>query len=261
MRSNKYGIIGKAFLAEGKKIFDEYNECGHSSDYFISLDEMLDVLPHCHRHEELTYEALPPSKIDIGGECVPYSRLRSYDPLVRKKHPDILSDDEFPIGYFLLLEQITADNCLEGAWEYFLLSKITLFLPLFWHAAYGEQRFIMALDDYPEIAELDTHKKIEAKPHLGYMLPEKNRSSGWGKNAGYYEDSDLAIAFSIMDSPFLLPQLQYFDEKDIRIRYTYFNRWTGLYRETVRAKRLEDKFYFYPLDSEHITRFDCGITL
>ena len=66
MRSNKYGFVGEAFLAEGRKILDQYNERCHSDNYNISLDEMLNVLPHCHRHEELVYEALPPSRKQIG---------------------------------------------------------------------------------------------------------------------------------------------------------------------------------------------------
>lgn len=125
-----------------------------------------------------------------------------------------------------VFENVTVDDCNDGAWQVYLLHSLWHSLPLFQHAIYEERFFLFTMDDV-------NHIKLACDNHVNVLSGIKN-----------YD---------------IKPQIVKGD-KEYFISCCYWTNWGGLKRELVEVIIENNKVSaINEISTDTLIQYDCGI--
>ena len=113
-----------------------------------------------------------------------------------------------------------------GAWQVYLLSRATHFLPVYWHGGYSRRSLVLSEDDIKEVPAFDFKmlRKIEVSTK-----------------------QDVSPSITI-------------EGNTATVKCCYWNNWIGLARETVKIDFFNGKAYFLESPTvEVLFNYNCGI--
>ena len=240
----------------------------------VSLEPILDVLTTINKRPGLVYEIYVPAAVGIGAQCICYARKEELPPL--KEFMDISYRNlpvEYPKGYWPLRKAVDWTFTPLGIWEWLLLDDLWRNLPLFWHANYCKEDYILDQETYrcvvPDIVE--RFLTPTGRPKKGYKetieaharaYRKKNGVSLFG-HYGFKTKDDLfaAIELARKVDKGLAPDAVEIDANTIEVTYTIWNDWEGLRQITYRAEPIKRRGYprIARVAEKALVNYNCGI--
>ena len=142
-------------------------------------------------------------------------------------------DNRKPAPYdersYNILHHLRVDDTLMGAWQALLVSQLWHVLPIWWHGAYDERRYIFTMEHLRQLV----------------ALPRKDRS------ALHLQPSDYTVTPEYVEAG---KGCYYFT-------WCYWTEWGGLIRETHQVTICDGIATVLHLDEETLHRYDCGWVL
>ena len=139
-------------------------------------------------------------------------------------------DNRKPAPYdersYNILHHLRVDDTLMGAWQALLVSQLWHVLPIWWHGAYDERRYIFTMEHLRQLV----------------ALPRKDRS------ALHLQPSDYTVTPEYVEAG---KGCYYFT-------WCYWTEWDGLIRETLQVTICDSVASVLHLDEETLHRYDCG---
>ncbi len=246
MKTNKLSRIGTHFVSTCRKVpFTE-------EETFFSLDGIIAALPHLKKKNGYVFEAFFPGNQGYGGETIPYARdkdVQRVDGYAICSHLDDGRTDTLP-GHRRVLDALVVPFTAEGIWEAVLVREMWRFLPLWWHANYERQEFILNMGRLRKIAHLDEYISPD-----GTVIPVPDGGQPYMyKNAG-----DVKRLLSFQEDDSLLPEVQILGDDSAEISWSFWNDWHGLVKMTLTAIRRNDTVAFHRNKSRVLVAYNCGI--
>ena len=165
--------------------------------------------------------------------CGDRSRLYVADSMYGQEMEHFLSfydNDRKPAPYdersYNILLHLRVDDTLMGAWQALLVSQLWHVLPIWWHGAYDERRYIFTMEHLRQLV----------------ALPRKDRS------ALNLQPSDYTVTPEYVEAG---KGCYYFT-------WCYWTEWGGLIRETHQVTICDGVASVLHLDEETLHRYDCG---
>ena len=238
----------------------------------LSLDPILETLPHIIKKPGLVYEIMTPATgIGMGGECVDYARPEKMPPFAEVINTlDPFRNPFLPEPYLPMWKAAGWTFTPEGMWEWILLHDLWHNLPLFWHANYSKIEYVLNQEDFLKILpDVEFYLTPTRRPRKWYKedierwakLERKAGNSPFGR-VGYHSKKDLFTAIEMaksFDKDFA-PKAVQIDDKTIDVTFCVWNAWAGLKQICYRmepSKRLGIKMT-RTVDNLMI-KYNCGI--
>lgn len=239
----------------------------------LSLDPILDTLPHVIRRPGMVYEVLVPGHEDCyEGECFCYAREKHVPPFTEVDYHLI---DNLPEPYLPITKALDWTFTLEGIWEWVLLQNLWRHLPLFWHAGYSKVYYITDTWYYrwiipEEIRHSLTHDWQPRKDYKEFIdqLEKDCRNAGqdlymhshqsWGY--GSKEQLLTGIELARNTDEDWAPKVVQIDDNTIDLSFHLWNDWQGLKKVYLRAEVTPGKELQVNMTKEEcIVKYKCGI--
>jgi len=266
MRTNNFSETAFKFLSACNKFHID------DTDKFLSLDTVFKTLPHVHKKLKLIYEVYIPKGTGYDGTCVPYARTLFAKHLKvgyeQAEGPfgalfGIQREVSFGKGNYPLIDSVDADFTPEGVWEYILLLDIEDHLPKIWHSNYGNFKYILDEDKYPEIAHIKEYLTPEGTLPENYeKIAEERWFESYKSNGGKHEYptvEDLIKALSLTNEN-KLPFASVNEDGTISVRYYIWNEWSGLrHLHYVAMGSDRGGFIIMKIADEPVFNYKCGI--
>lgn len=197
----------------------------------IDYDKILNILDCIHLEENYHLKVRFPHFRGHGDKSWFYCYKGDTDTYEEEYNNRVREVDDFIICYCYdeihnIFNHLEIEPTYLGAWQAYLMSTATHFLPTCWHGGYSKRVLVFHSNDI-----------LERKSGLFWLERPDN----------------------IPDLGELPPSVTFNGNKAI-VKACYWNSWSGLVRETVEIRFLGNRAYF--LDSpqkEILFKYDCKI--
>lgn len=220
----KYIDVAKSFVKE----LDAIKEEEKTKDYSY----LLDIL-NCIRFDSLTSNLRIRFAKDngFGDKSWFYSFEGENDDYISEYNKRMDNVNSFFENYMYddiydVFNHLKIDFSEMGAWQAYLLSRATHFLPIYWHGGYSRRSLVLSKDDIKDVPAFDFK-----------LLRTVEVSTNQNVSPSIAIEGNTAT-----------------------VRCCYWNNWRGLVRETVKIDFLDNKAYFLETPTlEVLFNYNCGI--
>lgn len=196
----------------------------------INYEEILNILNCIKLDYDCHLKIRFPHFIGHGDKSWFYCYEGDRDTYVEEYNKSVNKVDDFFICYmydetYNIFNHLIIEPTFMGAWQAYLMSIATHFLPTAWHGGYSRRKMVFSSDEAYAIINKITYRKPENVPTLGDLRPHVS-----------------------------------FEGNKATVKSCYWNQWSGLVQETVEIRFIDNRAYF--LDSvqhERLVKYDCGI--
>ncbi len=223
--TEQYILVCNDFLKALSDISEDHKE---SIDY----GAILNILDCIHLEKGFHLKVRFPHFKSYGDKSWFYCYEGEHDIYEEEYNKSVKDVDEFFINYmydetYNLFNHLIIDSTEMGAWQAYLMSIATHFLPTYWHGGYSRREMVFS------------DKDVEQKKFLFFLCRNKI------KEIPVFGD---------------LPPFVALDGNKAIIKSCYWNMWSGLVRETAEIRFLDKKAYFLePARHEILFKYNCGI--
>lgn len=219
------------YISICKKFIEVISGITEKDKKSIDYEVILNILDCLHLDDDCHLGIRFPHFHGHGDKSWFYCYEGEHDTYIEEYNNSVKDMDDFFICYlydepYNIFNHLTIEPTEKGAWQAYLMSIATHFLPTYGHGGYSRRKMVFSYEELrANKYELLLHVMPNAIPDFGDLSPS------------VVINDNLGV-----------------------VKSHYWNMWCGLVRETVKIRFLNKKAYFLdPIQHETLFKYNCGI--